>query len=219
MEKIKSFLQNSEFILLDMDGTLLDKHFDDYFWEHYLPEKYAEKNNISFESSKKELFKKYKQYEGTLKWTDINFWSEELKLNVPALKERLQHIIEKHPYVEEFLENMKRKGKTLFLVTDAHYKSIELKLTKTNLQKYFDKILSSFDTGFPKENINFWQSAERLLKFDKDKSIFIDDIENILLTAKNFGIKYLLFKASSNSKKQPNTSKQFPQFYDFSELI
>ena len=28
-------------VLLDMDGTLLDKHFDDYFWETLVPEEYA----------------------------------------------------------------------------------------------------------------------------------------------------------------------------------
>lgn len=219
MDKLKSLFEKSDYILLDMDGTLLDKYFDDYFWEHFLPEKYAEKNNIPFETSKEELLKKYKQYEGTLKWTDINFWSEKLKLNIPALKEELKHIIKKHPYVEEFLETMKNKNKKIYLITDAHYKSIELKLNKTNLERYFDNILSSFDVGFPKGNINFWQSAQRHLRFEKDKSIFIDDIENILLTAKEFGIKYLLFKANSSSKKQPKTSKHFPQFFDFSELI
>jgi FMN phosphatase YigB (HAD superfamily) len=34
-------------ILLDMDGTLLDKHFDDYFWEHYVPEIFAGKNDLT----------------------------------------------------------------------------------------------------------------------------------------------------------------------------
>ncbi len=26
-----------KYVLLDMDGTLLDKYFDDYFWEHLVP--------------------------------------------------------------------------------------------------------------------------------------------------------------------------------------
>ena len=34
-------------VLLDMDGTLLDLHFDWHFWLTYLPKVYAEKNNIS----------------------------------------------------------------------------------------------------------------------------------------------------------------------------
>ncbi len=55
-----------DFVLLDMDGTLLDKHFDDYFWEHLVPEKYAEKNNISFEAALDNLYRKYKHHERTL---------------------------------------------------------------------------------------------------------------------------------------------------------
>ena len=30
-------------ILLDMDGTLLDLHYDNHFWQVYVPEKFAEK--------------------------------------------------------------------------------------------------------------------------------------------------------------------------------
>ena len=29
-------------VLLDMDGTLLDLHFDTRFWLHHLPRRYAE---------------------------------------------------------------------------------------------------------------------------------------------------------------------------------
>ena len=31
-----------ETVLLDMDGTLLDLHFDNYFWQEHLPMRYAE---------------------------------------------------------------------------------------------------------------------------------------------------------------------------------
>jgi putative hydrolase of the HAD superfamily len=29
-------------VLLDMDGTLLDLHFDNHFWLEHLPQRYAE---------------------------------------------------------------------------------------------------------------------------------------------------------------------------------
>ncbi len=48
-------------ILLDMDGTLLDKHFDDFFWEDYVPEQFAQKNGISVKSAKNKLLRKYKK--------------------------------------------------------------------------------------------------------------------------------------------------------------
>ncbi len=91
-------------VLLDMDGTLLDKYFDDYFWEHLVPEKYAEKNNITFGKAKEELLEKYKAHEGTLNWTDIDFWSQKLGLDIPALKEQIRHLIKSMPR-REFSED------------------------------------------------------------------------------------------------------------------
>ena len=76
-----------EHVLLDMDGTLLDRYFDDYFWEHLVPERYAEKHKITFGKAREELFMRYKAHEGTLNWTDIDFWSKELDLDILALKE------------------------------------------------------------------------------------------------------------------------------------
>ena len=34
-------------VLLDMDGTLLDLHFDNHFWLEHLPQRYAELHGVS----------------------------------------------------------------------------------------------------------------------------------------------------------------------------
>jgi HAD superfamily hydrolase (TIGR01509 family) len=222
MEKMHSTklpLKDIKFVLLDMDGTLLDRYFDDYFWEHLVPEKYAEKHNITFGRAKEELMMKYKTHEGTLNWTDLDFWSSELDLDIAALKEQTKHLIEVHPHVEEFLKALLAGKKKVFLVTNAHYKSIELKLKKTHIGKYFDSVLTSFDTGYPKESLKFWEKAEMRLEFDKRVTLFIDDTEEILRTAKKFGIKYIFYKARSNSKIRPGKSNEFPHIMDFDELL
>lgn len=219
MKTDKLFLKDIKFVLLDMDGTLLDKYFDDFFWEHLVPEKYAEKHTISFGKAKEELMKKYRTHEGTLNWTDLDFWSRELDLDIPALKEQIQHLIEVHPHVENFLKRMRLRKKKIFLVTNAHYKSIDLKFKKTRIGKYFDAVLSSFDAGHPKESMKFWEIAEKKLGFDKDKTLFVDDTEQILHAAKKYGIKYILYKARSNSKLKPIQPKQFDYIIDFDELL
>ena len=216
---IKIPIKDIKFVLLDMDGTLLDKYFDDYFWEHLVPEKYAEKHNITFGSAKEELMKKYKIHEGTLNWTDLDFWSKELELDIPALKEQIKHFIEVHPHAEDFLKMLKKQKKKVFLVTNAHYKAIDLKLKKTRIGKYFDSVLSSFDAGYPKESLKFWEEAEKRLGFDKDRTLFIDDTEEILKTAKKYGIKYILYKARANSKVKPKKSNEFLHIVDFNELL
>ena len=208
-----------KFVLLDMDGTLLDKYFDDYFWEHLVPEKYAERHCITFGRAKDELMEKYKRHEGTLNWTDIDFWSAELDLDIPALKEQIKHLIEVHPHVEDFLIKLKRYRKSVFLITNAHFKVLDLKLKETNIGRYFDACITSFEIGCPKEDLLFWERAAARLGFDREHTLFIDDTEEILRTAKRYGIKYILYKAKGNSKEETKRSWEFPMITDFLLLL
>ena len=208
-----------DFVLLDLDGTLLDRHFDDHFWEHFVPKKYAEKQGIAFEYAQKELYSAYNRHKGTLNWYDVDFWSRELDLDVALLKEQMKHLIEVHPHVEEFLACMNEMGKQIFLMTNAHYKALDLKLKKTDIGRYFDKVITSFDMGLPKENLDFWTRAEAETGFDKEKSLFVDDSIKILKTAQHFGIHYVVLKALANSKQKPIQSNEFPTITDFRELM
>ena len=212
-------LKEIRYVLLDMDGTLLDKYFDDYFWEHLVPEKYAEKKNISFGRAKEELLAKYKTHEGTLNWTDIDFWSKEVDIDIPALKEQIRHLIEIHPHVEDFLHMLRRHRKKVYLVTNAHYKVLDIKLKKTNLGGYFNAAVTSFEIGYPKEMLEFWERVERKLGFEKEKTLFIDDTVAVLKTAAEYGIKYILHKTYASSKAEKGISKKFPAIEDFRELM
>ena len=212
-------LKEIRYVLLDMDGTLLDKYFDDYFWEHLVPEKYAEMKNITFGRAKEELLAKYKTHEGTLNWTDIDFWSKEVDIDIPALKEQIRHLIEIHPHVEDFLHMLRRHRKKVYLVTNAHYKVLDIKLKKTNLGGYFNAAVTSFEIGYPKEMLEFWEKVERKLGFEKEKTLFIDDTVAVLKTAAEYGIKYILHKTYASSKAEKGISKKFPAIEDFRELM
>lgn len=206
-------------VLLDMDGTILDRYFDDYFWEHLVPERYAEKHKISFGKAKEELFNKYKAHEGTLNWTDIDFWSRELELDIMALKEQIRHLVEMHPHVESFLKMLKTQKIKTFIVTNAHYKVLDMKLKKTDLGKYLTGAITSFEIGFPKEKIDFWKRAEQRLDFSKEKTMLVDDTLEVLKTAQRFGIRHLIYKARASSKVEPLPPSEFRTILDFSELV
>jgi len=212
-------LNDIKFVLLDLDGTLLDRYFDDYFWEHLVPEKYAEKHDMSFGSAREHLLGTYRRHEGTLKWTDLDFWSEELDLDIPALKEQLRHLIEVHPHVEDFLKEMKRKHKKIYLFTNAHYKSVNLKFHKTGIGKYFDSVVTSNEIGSPKEHLDFWHKARERIGFEPEKTLFVDDTEAVLHTARAFGIRYVLLKGRASSREKPRRSTDFPYITDFNELL
>ena len=156
-------------VLLDMDGTLLDKHFDDYFWETLVPQEYARRQAMDLALARDLVFARYQREEGTLNWTDIDFWSRELELDIPALKEGIRHLIEVHPDTEDFLEFLRQKEKKVALVTNAHYKTLSLKMNHTGLLGYFDEVVSSFDLGHPKEEVHFWEILHDRLRFDPQR--------------------------------------------------
>jgi putative hydrolase of the HAD superfamily len=212
-------LDKIHYVLLDMDGTLLDLYFDDYFWGHLVPEKYAEQHDMSFGAAKDYLYSTYKSHEKTLNWCDIDFWSRELNLDIPALKEQIRHLIDVHPHVIDFLELMKKEKKKIYMLTNAHFKTVKIKFNKTRIGKYFDDVLCSFNVGYPKEYQEFWQRAEKKLGFRKEHSLFIDDTEDVLTSAEAFGIKYLLFKAKASSRAEPKSTNKFITIHDFRELM
>jgi putative hydrolase of the HAD superfamily len=206
-------------VLLDLDGTLLDKYFDDYFWGHLVPERYAERHDVSFGRAKEFLFNTYRSHEGTLKWTDLDFWSEELDLDIPALKEQLRHLIDVHPHVVDFLREMRRQGKHVHLLTNAHWKSVDLKFAKTGIGEYFDSVVTSNEIGAPKEDQEFWRRAQGRIGFGLEDTLFVDDTEDVLRSAREFGIRYVLLKGRASSKEEPRRSEEFPFITDFNELL
>jgi putative hydrolase of the HAD superfamily len=206
-------------VLLDMDGTLLDKYFDDYFWEELLPERFAALRRMPLPAAKKELYAFYKAEERTLNWTDINYWSTRLGIDLIALKEEICSMVRVHPGVETFLRFLQGQKKQIVLATNAHPRTVQIKLKQTTLVPYFDTILCSSDIGMPKEDIGFWRGAERVLLFDKARTLFVDDNQEVLAAADAFGIRYLLFKANASSRVLQKESTTFPSLKNFEALI
>ncbi len=206
-------------VLLDMDGTLLDKYFDDHFWEEYVPKIFAETNNLSEQEARKELLKRYQSVENTLQWTDLDYWSNQLGLDIPELKCKVDHLIQVHPYVTDFLEYIKRIGKTVHLVTNAHSKTLDIKLRKTALGPYFDRIVCAEEIGYAKEQVEFWSQLETVLKFEKSRTLLADDTAKVLHSAKQYNMGFLLFVARPSSRIPLQYSKDFPSIVTFNELI
>ena len=211
--------QEIETVLLDMDGTLLDKYFDDYFWEEYVPKVYSEHNELSRTEAEKQLLATYKSVENTLQWTDLDYWSERLGLDIPLLKVSIRHLINVHEHSCSFLEFVRSMGKKLHLVTNAHSKTLRIKLDKTGIEHYFDRIICSEEMGEAKENIQFWYNLEEELNFNKAQTLFADDTEKVLHSARQYGIEHLLHIAKPSSRLPVRYSAEFTSIADFGELL
>lgn len=206
-------------VLLDMDGTLLDLHFDNHFWLEHLPRRYAEHRGISRERSDAELRPLFHDNAGTLNWYCTDFWSRELGLSLRELKREVAHLIGLRPEAETFLRALRDSGKRVALVTNAHRDSLELKMERVQLAPWFERLISSHDYGQPKEHQQFWQALREDFGFDPARSLFIDDSLPILRSAGRFGIAHLLAIARPDSRGAPKDTEEFTALDDFRTLL
>lgn len=176
-------------IFLDMDGTLLDLHYDNYFWLDIVINAYAEKNALPAAQAKELLIAKFMQQRGTLEWYCVDYWTEQLDLNIMRLKTDINDKIRFRDGTEHFLKQAKSAGYRLVLATNAHRKVLDLKLQTLDFAHYFDALYSSHDFGVAKEHELFWPRLNEEFAFDKARAMFVDDSVSVLESAKTYGIK------------------------------
>ena len=206
-------------VFLDMDGTLLDLYFDNYFWHEHVPLRFSEKNTIDLHAAKQQLLTRYKSKTGTLDWYCVDFWSSELGLDITALKREVSKHIKIFPNAEKFLKKLKQYNIHIALVTNAHRKSIAVKMDHLDLESYFDKIISSHDYGHAKEEQEFWHKLMQAEPFDPATTLFIDDNLSVLAAAEAYGVKHLLSIKKPDSSKPLQDTLHYPALADFDEIM
>ncbi len=190
-----------EWVLLDMDGTVLDLAYDNYFWRELVPQRYAALQGIELEHARAELAPKFAAVQHTLPWYCTDYWSRTTGLNMAALKHEVRHRIGVLPGVERFLATVRASGRQLWLATNAHPDSWRLKLAHTGLAAQFDRIVCSHDFGAPKESAEFWSALHASHPFDRTRTLFVDDSAPVLAAARQFGIAQVV------GLRQPDSSQ------------
>ena len=206
-------------VLLDMDGTLLDLHFDNHFWLEHVPRRFAELHNLELEAARAEVLGRYRRVEGTLNWYCVDYWTGELGLDIPLIKQEVEHLIAVHPHVIDFLDAVRAKAKRMLLVTNAHGKTMELKFARTRLGGHFDAVVCAHDIGLPKEHVDFWGRMQAVQPFDKARTMLVDDSLPVLRSAKGYGIAQLLAVKRPDSKQPEKQIAEFPAIGSFREIM
>ncbi|MCS2609049.1 GMP/IMP nucleotidase [Halomonas dongshanensis] len=205
-------------VLLDMDGTLLDLHFDSHFWLEHLPRRYRELHQLD-EASQEALRERIVGEAGTLNWYSLSYWSRELDVDVVALKREVQHLIGLRGDALDFLTWLKASHPRVVLATNADRASLALKLPLTGLENYLDAIISSEDVGAAKEEQAFWMALQAREPFDPARTLFIDDNPQVLESAREFGIKHLLGIRKPDSQRPEKELQAFIALDRFAQLL
>jgi putative hydrolase of the HAD superfamily len=206
-------------VLLDMDGTLLDLYYDNHFWMEHLPLRYAQRHSTTEDAARQRLRELFIAQRGTLNWYCLDYWTEQLQIDIAALKQETRHLIAIRPHVEEFLQRLQRSERDVVLVTNAHRASLSLKLERTGIDRWFDKVISSHDFRAPKEDQHFWQQLQLHHRFDRERTLLIDDSAPVLASAHQYGIKHLLTLLQPDSRQARREQAEFPGILHFDEIM
>jgi len=153
-----------------------------------------------------------------MEWYCVDYWSQELGMDIAELKREVDHLITIHPHVIDFLSTIRNCGKRIVLVTNAHSKSLALKMQRTQLADRFDAIVCAHDIGIPKEEPTFWDKLQLTEPFDKSATLLVDDSLPVLRSAKHYGIQHLLAIRKPDSKAVEKDVEEFNAITYFSEI-
>jgi len=206
-------------VLLDLDGTLLDLAFDNHFWRERVPEAWAQRRAITFAHACAELQPRFAAREGTLDWYCIDYWSRELALDIRALKLAAADRIGWLPGARDFLKRVRRLGKRLVLITNAHPIALAIKDARTEVISYFDAGFSSHRFGAPKEQPLFWRELAKVETFNPARSLFVDDSLNVLRAARAAGVGLIYAVRKPDSSSAARMHPEFPAVDAVAELL
>ncbi len=190
-------------VLLDMDGTLLDLRFDNWFWQELIPSRYAAANCLNEAQTQGLLAPKFVEVRGTLQWYCIEYWSRELGLDIGSIKREALARVDFLPGAREFLSKLKASGRRCVLVTNAHPKTLAIKNERVALTQYFDACYSTHPFAAPKEDAAFWPRLAAEERFEPQRTLFVDDSLSVLDAARDFGIGWLRAVRRPDSGRPP----------------
>ena len=162
---------------------------------------------------------RFKATEGRLEWYCLDYWTEQLGLDMAEMKAELAGFIAILPHVTEFLEYLQRLEKRVVLATNAHPKSLGLKMERTCLHVFFDTIVSSHDFGSPKEDRAFWDRIRNVEPYDPRMSLLVDDSLAVLRSARRAGLAHQVAVRKNDSRRPARDITEFPAIEDFRELM
>ena len=196
-------------VLLDMDGTLLDLRFDNWFWQELIPRRYAAANGLELAETRGLLAPRFIKVKGTLQWYCIEYWTRELGLDIGSIKREALRKVSFLPGAEQFLAKLSDSGKRRVLVTNAHPATLRIKNEQVALTRYFDACYSTHSFACPKEDAAFWPRLAAAERFDCKRTLFVDDSLSVLDAARDFGIGWLRAVRRPDSGLPPQPTRDY----------
>ncbi|NCF31950.1 MAG: GMP/IMP nucleotidase [Proteobacteria bacterium] len=210
--------QSIDTVLLDVDGTLLDLHYDNFVWDQLIPEAYANLKQLPLPDAKQQLMEQMRLVHGTIDFYSFDFWSEQTGLDITGLHQQESQRIRYRADAEAFLDWLAQSAHDAIIATNADHNSLGIKEHVMALSQRVDQVFSSQDFGRPKEEQGFWTQLQQTCGFDPKRTLFLDDTERVLNAAAEFGIDQVWHIRTPDSKRGPRPQSAYPSIDHFHEI-
>lgn len=214
-------IRDCKYYLIDLDGVILDTSYDNYFWQEHIPKIYAKKNSISHKDGINFTHTLFNYKRGSKEWYDVNYWSNILDIDVIGEKKKQENmsLIKIHPGSLEVLEKLNHLNKELFLVTNAHRRTLDVKLSKFDLSNYFDELICSHELGYIKEDIQFWHLLRNKLGITYEETLLVEDTFENINSAFHAGMSNFIYISEEDENKRNITTINMDSFSELASCI
>ena len=193
-------------VLLDMDGTLLDLHYDATFWLNNVHSIVANLTGEPEHAIQERFHRELKKHEGTLAWYCTDYWADFFGIDLIEAKQQLAHLIRFRPHAEQFLQALNSLPLRTLIATNARPDVIQLKLNVVPLADMVDGIVSSHQYGVAKEHPDFWRALFDEYAINPDRALFMDDSPKVLDAADRAGVREVVEIRHPNLSEPPRTT-------------
>ena len=119
----------------------------------------------------------------------------------------------------DILDKLKSQGKELFLITNAHRITLNIKLEKFDISKYFSEMICSHELGYVKEDIQFWHILRLKLKLDYKYSVLVEDTFDNINSAYHAGLNNFVYISDNKKFASPLSPLIVKSFSELSSSI
>ncbi len=206
-------------VLFDMDGTLLDLHFDNRFWRELIPSEYVSLHAHEPDLARQRLFAEMDRIRGQLQWYCLDYWTRFTGLDLLALKQRLEMHIAFQPHALDVLDTLRRQGKRLVLVTNAHPEVFAFKHARTGLGDHLHQVVSAHTLKCAKEEDCFWDRLQNVERYEPARTLLVDDNLAALAVADAAGVRHLRGMRYPDTRGPAMESNDFELLESLADLL
>lgn len=180
-------------VSFDMDGTLVDDWFVEYFWFRVIPELYAEKYGIGFEDAWRRVVIEYDEIgDRDIRWYLPEYWIERFRLDVD-----LKHLMEKVEPLVKYFEDVEPTlaqlhGRYIIVVaSNASKEFVEIETRR--MRKYIDGLFSSVtDLNKVRKDSEFYRYVAEQIGVKPPEVLHVgDNLEYDYYEPRKIGMKTL----------------------------